>query len=204
MATTGDPKAMHASASRRSGYRRWRWTVDQYQELIELGFLEGRRVELLDGEILEMAAHKPAHANAIEKLDDALRAAFGPEYRVRMQLPLDVGRRSQPEPDGAVLFRRAEPGGDHPRDPVLVVEVSDTSLREDRTIKAHLYAGAGIADYWIVNLVNRRLEIHRNPGPDPAHKGRFRYADVTIVPADGHAAPLAKPEARIAVADLLP
>ena len=62
-------------------------------------------------------------------------------------------------------------------------------------LKAHLYARAGIADYWIVNLHDRQLEVHRSPGPDPARKGRFRYAEVTIVPADGQVAPLAAPEA---------
>ncbi len=92
----------------------------------------------------------------------------------------------------------------HPTGALLIVEISDATLRKDQTIKTHLYARAGIQDYWILNLVDRQLEIYRRPVPDPEKPGRFRYADVTIVPAEGHAAPLAKPEARIAVADLLP
>ncbi len=86
----------------------------------------------------------------------------------------------------------------------LVVEISEATLRKDRTIKAHLYAQAGFPDYWIVNLVDRQLEVHRNPGPDPSRRGRFRYADVTIVPESGRMSPLAAPQSEIAVADLLP
>ena len=152
-----------------------------------------------------MAAHKPPHANAVEKLDDELRAAFGPAFRVRVQLPIDLGRKSQPEPDGTVLIRQpATARSAHPREPVLIVEVSDSSLGYDRKVKAHIYALAGVMDYWIVNLKDRQLEIYRDPIPDPERKGRFRYASCTVVPADGHASPLARPEARIAVADLLP
>jgi Uma2 family endonuclease len=71
-------------------------------------------------------------------------------------------------------------------------------------VKGHRCALAGIVDYWIVNLVDRQLEVYRNPGPDPDRPGRYRYADVTIVPADGQITPLAKSDMQIAVADLLP
>jgi Uma2 family endonuclease len=185
--------------------RRWRWTTGQYARLIQLGILEGRRVQLIDGEIIEMAAHKPPHANAVEMLDDTLRAAFGPDFRVRVQLPIELGRRSQPEPDGAVFIREvARAMSAHPREPVLIVEVSDSSLNYDRKVKGHVYAMAGVMEYWIVNLRDRQLEIYREPSPDPKRKGRYRYTHCTIVPAEGHASPLSRPEARIAVADLLP
>jgi Uma2 family endonuclease len=124
---------------------------------------------------------------------------------VRSQGGLDLGNRQQPIPDVAVV-----PGSprdharDHPTSALLVVEVSDTTIRYDRGFKAHLYARAGISDYWIVNLGDRQLEIHRNPGPDPDRASRFCYAEVTVIPADGQASPLARPEALIAVADLLP
>ena len=77
-------------------------------------------------------------------------------------------------------------------------------MPRDRGLKKRVYARAEVPVYWIVNLVDRRLEICRNPGPDPDRKGRYRYAEVTIVPADGFASPLARPNARVAVADLLP
>ena len=121
-------------------------------------------------------------------------------------MSLDLSPHSVPDPDLAVV-----PG--EPRDYIargipttalLVVEVSDTMLSFDRNHKASLYAAAGIADYWIVNLVDRQLEVHRGPGPDPARPGRFGYRDVTLVPATGATAPLAAPHAQIAVVDLLP
>jgi len=97
------------------------------------------------------------------------------------------------------------PGLVHPTTAALVVEISEATLRKDRTLKApHLRNRPGIADYWIVNLVDRQLEVHRNPGADPARRGRFRYADVTTVAESGRIAPLAAPESPIAVADLLP
>ncbi len=130
----------------------------------------------------------------------------GPATGFESRQPIDLGRRTQPEPDAAVVAGQPRDFANHPRNALLIVEVSDTSLNYDRRVKAHLYAQAGFLDYWIVNLVHRQLEVHRNPqpDPDPIHKGRFHYADVTIVPADGFATPLAAPGARVAVADLLP
>jgi Uma2 family endonuclease len=208
MSTTHDPRSTQSEERARlifgPGPRRLRWTADQYYRLAELGFFRNRRVELIDGDIIAMSAVNPPHSIGLDLLGDALRAAFGPGCRVRIQQPLDIGRRTQPEPDAAVVRGLARDFVDHPRNALLLVEVSDTTLRYDRHVKAHLYALAGLADFWIVNLVDRQLEVHRNPGPDPDRKGRFRYADVTVVPAEGHATPLAAPQARIAVADLLP
>lgn len=206
MATLDDPRSRPPRRGRprprRTGL--FRFTVDQFYRLDKLGFFEDRRVELIEGVLYEMTANPP-HAIASELLMRLLLGLFGADYSIRIGLPLDVGRRSLPEPDAAIV-----PGSardylqGHPRQALLLFEISDTTLRKDRGLKAHLYARAGIADYWIVNLNDRRLEIHRDPGPDPARKGRFRYRDITIVPADGHASPLARPGARIAAADLLP
>src|SRR5205823_3839971 len=111
----------------------------------------------------------------------------------------------QPQPDVAVVVGDPRDyASKHPTTAVLLIEVSDSSLRQDRRVKAHRYTQVGIADYWIVNLVDRQLEIHRHPGPDPQRKGQYRYADLTIVPATGAATPLAAPGAVIAAADLLP
>ena len=92
----------------------------------------------------------------------------------------------------------------HPKTALLILEVADSSLRHDRSIKSHRYAWAGIAEYWIVNLVARQLEVYRNPGPDPDRPGRFRYSDLTVVPADGQIAPLASSDQFIKVAAVLP
>ncbi|MEO6810252.1 MAG: Uma2 family endonuclease [Isosphaeraceae bacterium] len=208
MATTHDPRMTENERRARAIYgpgpRRLRWTAEEYYRLAELGFFRNRRVELIEGDIIQMSAVKPHHSIALDLADEAIQAVFGPGYRMRIQQPIDLGRRSQPEPDLAVVAGRARDFTDHPTTALLVVEVSDSSLRRDRTVKVHLYAQAGLADYWIINLVERQLEIHRNPGPDPDRAGRFRYAEVNIVPADGQASPLAKPDAVIAVADLLP
>ena len=208
MATTDESRKSEAPEPSRPAFRRrsgrYRWTAEQYYRLGDLDFFPDRHVELIEGEIYEMTIDPP-HAVAVGLLEIVLRGTFGVGYTIRTQQPLDFGRRSQPEPDVAVVpgsprdYARA-----HPRTARLIVEVSDATLRKDRVLKAHLYARAGIADYWIVNLVDRQLEIRRNPGPDPSRRGRFAYADVTIVPATGHASPLAAPQAVIAVADLLP
>lgn len=190
------------SSRRRSGL--FRWTVDQVYKLSEMGFFDDRHVELIDGVLFEMTINPP-HAVALQLAMRLFLGRFGDAYAIRMQLPLDFGRRSLAEPDLAmVVGSDRDYANAHPKTALLLIEISDSTLRKDRAIKAHLYARAGIAEYWIVNLNDRQLEVHRNPGPDPSRKGRYRYADVTIVPADGHSSPLAAPGAAVAVADLLP
>ena len=182
----------------------FRFTVEQTYQLADLGFFVDRHVELIEGVLYELTMLPPL-AIATQLVYLVIQAIFNHDCHARAQLPLDLGRRSLPEPDIAVV-----PGAirdyieRHPTTSLLVVEVSDATLRKDRTLKAHLYASADLADYWIVNIRDRQLEIHRRPGPDPSRKGRFGYSEITIVPADGHAVPLARPEARVAVADLLP
>lgn len=206
MATTQDPRVsgMGPGPPAREGPRRIRWTKKEFYRLAELGFFQDRRVELVGGEIMRMTINPP-HCVALGLTTDALRAAFGRGYFVRSQGVLDIHIRHQPQPDVTVVS-----GGPrdyvsaHPTSALLVVEVSDTTLRYDRRVKAHLYARAGIADYWIVNLRDRQLEVHRNPGPDPARLGRSSYSHVTIIPATGTAMTLAAPGVVIAVADLLP
>jgi Uma2 family endonuclease len=208
MATVDDRRTNAAGASRkkprRSGPRHWRWTAEQYRRLDELGFFEDHHVELIDGAIIEMTTNPP-HDTAVDLACTALRAAFGLGYAVREEKTLDLGRRYQPRPDAAVLVGNSRDfATKHPSTAVLVVEVADSSLRHDRVVKAHRFALAGIADYWVVNLIDRQLEVHRNPVPGPDRPGRFHYADVTIVPADGHVTPLANTDIQIAVAELLP
>lgn len=197
MATIDDP------SSTRTGPRRFRWTSEQYYKVAELGYFDKGRVELIGGEIWQVTINPP-HARSMERVARKLINTFGPEYRVRIQSTLDLGRRNQPEPDAAVLFEEATAALVHPKSALLVIEVGDSSLRKDRTIMAHLYALAGVQDYWIVNIDDRQLEVHRNPGPDPTRRGRSAYADVTIVPEAGNMAPLAAPGSPIAAAGLLP
>ena len=92
----------------------------------------------------------------------------------------------------------------HPSQPALVVEISESSLALDRHPKGSLYARAGVVDYWIVNLVDQALEVHRDPGPDPAAPFGWRYRSIEVLRAEGFASPLASSGARVDVRDVLP
>jgi Uma2 family endonuclease len=181
-----------------------RWKRDEYYRLAEMGFFNGRRAELIFGEIVEMPPMKNEHAVALGLADDTLRDLFQGGYWVRTQMPLHLGKRSAPEPDLAVVEGRPRDYGDHPDTALLVVEISDTSLAYDRARKAALYAFAGIEDYWIVNLVERRLEVRRRPKRNAGRPRRSLYTDVTYHDASHAVEPLALPGRQVAVAALLP
>lgn len=183
-----------------------RWTREQYYQMSEMGFFLEHRVQLIEGEIIEMPAQKNLHAMAITLTEDALRAAFGLNHWVRVQMTLDLSPTSAPDPDLAVVpgTVRSHAGSANPTTASLIVEVSETTLAYDRRHKASLYARAGIAEYWIVNLVGRQLEVHRGPVADAAQLFGFGYANWTILDPGDAVAPLAAPNARVAVADLLP
>src|SRR5262245_32831562 len=123
-----------------------RWTRDEYYRLGDAGFFRGQRVELVEGVIVKMSARKAPHTAAVLQTVDALRAAFGPGYCVRNQEPLKLAKRSEPEPDVAIVPGIPKDYTDHPSSALLVVEVSDTTLSYGRR-KGGLYARAGIADY---------------------------------------------------------
>ncbi len=181
--------------------RTWRWSREDYYKLGELGFFRGKRVELIRGEILEMCPLNEPHVAGVTLTADALRAAFGTGYYVRVQAPLAVGT-SDPEPDVTVV-----PGG--PRDytsapttALLVVEVSDATLFYDTTTKAELYATAGIADYWVLDVTNRQLHVFRDPMPIP--EGGQAYRTRLTIGSGDVVAPLAASHIPIRAADLLP
>jgi Uma2 family endonuclease len=183
-----------------------RWTRAEFERLIEVGvFQPGEPVELLGGELVVAEPQSSRHYTAVGLVEDALRAALGSEWLVRSQGPIALDEESEPEPDVAVA-----PGGrrdyarGHPTRPVLVVEVADTSLRVDREHKGSLYARAGLPDYWIVNLIDRVLEVYRRPEPDPAAPFGWRYGSRQVLGAADSIAPLIAPDRPIAVRDLLP
>jgi Uma2 family endonuclease len=182
-----------------------RWTAEEFYQLLDLGFFQDQRVELIDGEILEMASQKNFHLAGITLSADAFRIAFGPGYWVREQGSLDLSPLSIPDPDIAVVPGTARQASTkNPTSALLITEVSDTTLSYDRGRKACLYAAAGISDYWIINLVQRQLEVYRNPVPDNSSHFGWRYADMVILGPNDFVSPLAAPHAQIAVADLLP
>ena len=186
--------------------RTYRWTRRAYGRLIDQGLLdEDEPIELLDGRLVVKEPQNTPHATAIDLVARALQAAFGPGWLVRIQAPIAAGHWSEPEPDVYVV--PGEPRDylrEHPSRPALVVEIAHSRLRLDRTRKAAIYARAGVEDYWIVNLVDRVLEIRRDPARLDIPGRRWGYRSIaTADPREG-VTPLAAPGARIAVADLLP
>ena len=159
-----------------------RFTVDEYHRLVDLGFLtETDRVELIWGEIIEMAAKGTAHEVCITRLVRELLKMLGDRATLRCQSPLIIGIDSEPEPDFTIVENRADDylcAHPHPSDVLLVIEISDSTLKYDRDVKLSLYAEAGISDYWIFNLVDYRLETHGEPLRD-LH-GKFDYAVTRI------------------------
>lgn len=137
----------------------------EYDRLVDFGLFEDERIELIDGLLVEMSPQGARHAHAVRQLNMLFTRAIGSRALVQVQSPLAVGDDSEPEPDVALV-----PSGDyslaHPTRALLVVEVADDSLRKDRLVKARLYARAGIPEYWIVNLPQRTIEVHRDAGPE--------------------------------------
>jgi Uma2 family endonuclease len=183
------------------GPRFIRWTREQYYRLGELGFFRNRRVQLLRGEIIEMSPQGWRHFTAITVAARALETAFGPGFFVRQQGPLALGSE-EPEPDVAVVPGTPHDYTAHPTTALLIVEVSDTTLDYDVTTKAELYATAGIADYWVLDVDGRRLLVFRDPAPIPDGGAAYR-THLALGPADS-VAPLAAPASTVRVADLLP
>src|SRR5438093_8112218 len=143
------------------------FTVDHYHRLAELGILdEDERVELLDGQIVEMSPIGPRHAGCVKGLVRLLYRKLGDAVFLGVQDPISLGPRSEPQPDIAVLKPRSDAYRDaHPRpgDILLVIEVAETSVESDRDVKLALYAGAGVPEAWLVDLANDLIEVHRQP-----------------------------------------
>jgi Uma2 family endonuclease len=184
----------------------YRWTRHQYDRLVDHGVLdEDDPIELLDGLLLVKEPPASPHRTSILLTSKALERAFGEGWFVQTQSPIALDDRSEPEPDVCVV--RGAPRDyveAHPRRPALIVEVAQSGLRLARGRKAAVYARARITDYWIVNLVDRVLEVHREPArPGPARRG-WGYASIETLGAEAGIAPFAVPDAIVRVADLLP
>lgn len=182
------------------------WTREEYYKMVEAGVLRpDERVELIGGRIVAMSPQNSPHFTAIRLVEEALRAAFGAGYEVRVQGPLDLSPSSQPEPDVAVVQGQARDyARAHPITALLVVEVSESTLAFDRGEKASLYASAGIPEYWVVNLVDRRVEVYRDPVPVTGQLYGYGYRSCTHYFATDTVIPTAILQSTITVADLLP
>lgn len=181
---------------------RKRWTRRECEFLVQSGLLTGR-YELVNGEVISKTGQNPPHAYVIRRLVTWLATAFGDD-RVSIQLPIDVAQAdnevNEPEPDASVLARPADnflSGNPGPSDLLLVIEVADTTVRFDLRSKAALYARAGIADYWVIDLPGRRIVVHRRPSPEG-------YSEVLEYSESETVSPLSRPDAGVPVTDLLP
>lgn len=181
--------------------REGRITRERYWRLVEEGVIDpDDRVELLDGVIVAMSPQSPAHAFVISALTQFLDNLVGPKAFVRGQMPLDVGDESVPEPDLAVVPGTASDYVEcHPTRALLVVEVAGRSLAADRLTKGRIYASGAVDEYWIVNLRDRCVEVHRSPV-----ESERRFADVRVVRAGETLHLVDFPGVTLAVDDLLP
>lgn len=146
---------------------RKKFTVGQYHQMIESGILTDRdRVELLQGEIIEMSPIGIQHAACVDRLNELLVRELGARAIVRVQNPIQLSTKSEPQPDFAILQRRSDfyvNGHPQPSDVFALIEVSDTTVEFDRTVKAPIYAKDNIAEVWIVDLNAEAVQIYREP-----------------------------------------
>jgi len=177
------------------------FTVDEYYRMAEAGILgEDDRVELLDGEIVQMSPVGVAHSACVDLLTRALEAVRRHAATIRVQSPIRLGKYSEPEPDVSVLrgqprdYVERHPG---PADVLLVVEVADTSLLYDRRRKVPAYARSGIPEVWLVDLPAKRVSVFRGPGADG-------YGTLEELAAGDELTIQAIPAVTIPVRDILP
>ena len=156
----------------------YRLSRNEYDRAVEAGVFEpDSKLELVDGDLLAMTPQGSRHATGVDLVADSLRHAFRTGFHVRMQLPLAIDDYSEPEPDVAVVTGQIRDYRDaHPTSSLLVVEVSDDSLRHDRTVKQRLYARCGIPEYWI-------LDPGSSPFPMPVWRSTAIQPKTAIVPS---------------------
>ena len=179
------------------------FTRGEVDRMPEPGIFDGRRFELIDGELFDKTGQNPPHAYAVRAVNAWLNAIY-PRNTVLVQLPIEAGTddrdTSLPEPDLAVIAEdKSEYKTHHARgdEVLLVIEVADTSLRQHMLRKRDLYARAGVAEYWVVDLDNRRIIVHRS-----REAGQWR--EVFAVAGTDMIAPASRPEQAVTVDSLLP
>jgi Uma2 family endonuclease len=179
---------------------RWRFTVNQYHQMGRSGILhEDDRVELIEGEIIEMVPIGIGHIGCVNRTTTLFVYRFGDATVVHVQNPIQLDRYNEPEPDVSLLRYRPDAYGGHmpvPRDVFLLLEVADSSLTFDRRVKVPLYARSGIPEVWLVELRKARLHVYRDSSPGG-------YRTTRTLGRGDRLAPLAFPDREIAVADVL-
>ncbi|MGH2572180.1 MAG: Uma2 family endonuclease [Actinomycetota bacterium] len=178
----------------------YRFTVEDYHRMGEAGILgTDDRVELIEGQIVEMPPIDSLHAGTVNYLTTVFVRGLGDRAIVSTQHPVRLSDISEPQPDLALLRPRSDfYRGSHPRpeDVLLLVEVADTSVEFDRSVKLPLCARVGIPDYWLVDLQRGVLEVYRSPQEN-------RYVEVQELAAGARVAPASLPDAELDVGEIL-
>jgi Uma2 family endonuclease len=181
-----------------AGTRR-RFTREEYYRMAEVGILGAReRVELIQGEIVQMSPIGPRHAAFVDNLNRLLARRLPDEAIVRVQGPVALADDTEPQPDLAVLRVSDIPYKNRDawaEDALLVIEVAETSLAYDRSTKRRLYAQAGIPECWVVDCAAETVEVHRGPGPDG-------YSDVRLVTGAATLSPRAFPDVALSTTEI--
>lgn len=181
------------------------FTREEYYNMAELGWFGDTRVELIEGEIVEVSPPLGFHSNTVTILHFLFVTRLPMGFVVRSQQPMLLGLSSNPEPDVAIVKGVFADFKDrHPSHAELVIEVCESTLRSDRTRKASLYARAGIQEYWIVNLIDRCVEVYRDPVEKHGYFFGYDYATKSIHREGDEISPLFLPTLRIAVKEVLP
>lgn len=178
---------------------RRKFTVDEYERMGQAGILgEDDRVELIEGEIVEMTPIGDRHAGTVRRLINMLSARAGGTALVDAQNPLRLGEHSEPQPDIALLAPRADFYTAHPTpaDVLLLIEVAETSAEPDRRVKVPLYARGGVPEVWLVDLDGETVTVYRDPAPDGYRTERTVHRGETLAPA-------ALPDLRVAAEEIL-
>lgn len=179
---------------------RRRFTVDEYYRMADAGILnEDDQVELIEGEIVEMAPIGSRHAGHVDRLNQLFSRRVADRAIVRVQNPIWLSDYTEPQPDISLLRPRSDfytSAHPRPQDVLLVVEVADTSIDYDREVKAPLYARLGIGEFWLVDLVRESIEVYRRPSPEG-------YLEVRRTQRGEGLAPEAFPDLELSVDDVL-
>ena len=182
----------------------YRWTLDRYLDIAESGALSNEKVELIDGEIIDMPAQMEPHALAVAKTIRVLMEMFPEPYYVKSQSTYRLSGWSAPEPDVMLLPEMKDKGRALHDLPLLVIEVAETTLRYDRVTKGSLYASHGVQDYWIINIPEDRVDVYRMPVKDLKAKFGWKYQDVQSIARGEEIELLADPAMRVPTNRMLP
>ncbi len=179
---------------------RRRFAVSEYHQMAQAGILgEDDRVELIDGEVTQMTPIGRRHAACVDRMTTLFVKTFGDDAQVRVQNPVVLGEYTEPQPDLALLRPRPDfysSGHPNPEDILLLVEVAETSAETDRRVKVPLYARSGIQEFWLVDLEEDTVTVHRDPTPSG-------YGTVRVVGRGEEVAPVAFPGRPLSAAAIL-